>query len=162
MIPLFITILKFYTTQRLFHFSTAITLQNLFCIRFDAFSQRLCKEREEKLKNIQSKITESQAKKDPARQAKLAYIAGPPKPSAQIRRKHIRHGTGEEVDRVVERQKQIKSQIENRHREQAAHTIPFNKIPKRERTAHETVQPRPRPRPDFIPKKAGQCFMYGY
>ncbi len=118
----------------------------------------MCSERAERLQKIQSKITESQAKKDPARQAKLAYIAGPPKPSAQIRRKQMRYGTGDDKVRIVERQKPIKSQIENRHRDEADHTIPFSKIPKRDRCAHEPAQPRQdRPtRPEFAVKKTGE------
>lgn len=101
-------------------------------------------ERAEKLKNIQSKITNSQAKKVPVRQAKLAYVAGPPKPSAQVKRKQNRFGTGEDAEAPREKIKQVKMEMLNRHREEASHTVPFMKIPRRERCSVEPTKPRPR------------------
>eukprot|EP00794_Sanderia_malayensis_P012333 gene12333-13606_t len=122
---------------------------------------RLCEERAEKLKMIQSKISESYAKKDPARTAKLAYVASPPKPSIQMRRKQLRHGTGEEAERIGERQRKLREQLESRHREEATHTIPFNRTPKRDRaTAVEAVAPHRGGRPET--KKAGGNYESRY
>ena len=130
-----------------------------FCFRFCnnlsiLFEQRKCAERVEKLKSIQSKISISQAKKDPVRQAKLAYVAGPPKPSAQIRRKQIRYGTGEEATRPGDKQKPVRKELDNKHKNEAEHTIPFIKIPRRERCS--TEPPKRVHRPDILSKKPGR------
>ena len=132
-------------------------MQLLFESFFLEFQQRKCAERVEKLKNIQSKISISQAKKDPVRQAKLAYVAGPPKPSAQIRRKQIRYGTGEEATGPGERQKPVRKELDNKHKNEAEHTIPFIKIPKRERCS--TEPPKRVARPDILSKKPGRIII---
>eukprot|EP00795_Rhopilema_esculentum_P008029 gene8030-13940_t len=100
---------------------------------------RKCTERVEKLKSIQEKISQSQAQKEPARQAKLAYVAGPPKPSVQIRRKQLAHGTGGAVSEKNDKAANLKRELEDRRKLEAEHTIPFAKIPRRDRCSKEST-----------------------
>lgn len=107
---------------------------NLIHNDFFYYLKRKCVERSEKLKNIQLKISESQSKKEPAKQAKLAYVAAP---SLQIRRKQMRHGTGEYANGNENKTKKVKEKVDEMHKNEATHTVAFVKVPKRERLASD-------------------------
>lgn len=112
--------------------------------------KRKCSERNEKLKSIQLKISESQSKKEPMRQAKLAYVAAP---SLQIQRKQMRNRTGKFSSEFESKPKKLKELLDEKHKNEATHTVAFVKVPKQERSSTFTRQSVPRS--DLVGKRSG-------
>lgn len=112
---------------------------------------RKCVERNEKLKNIQTKISASQSRREPTRQAKLAYIA---EPSCPMRRKQAKHCMGGQASKSEVRARNLKAELDRKHKSEAEDTILSVKVPRRD---HSSVVGRiDHPRPDLIAKKSAR------